>query len=123
MRSWAADRFEVRSAGLEPKAAVDPRAIEVMREVGIDLGSQVPKSVKQYLGKVAIHYAIFVCERAEQQCPNFYPNATQRIYWPFEDPVQFVGSPEETLEKFRAVRDQIGARIQSWLKTIGEESK
>ena len=115
LRAWAGERFEVYSAGLEPKAEVHPRAIEVMREVGVSIVGQVPKSVDEYLGRVAINHAIIVCERAEKKCPTLYPMATQMHFWPFDDPANFDGPVDETLEQFRAVRDQIGARIQKWL--------
>jgi len=58
LRKWAGDRFDVYSAGLEPKAAIHPLAIEVMREVGIDISGQSPKDVTLYLGKVAFKYLL-----------------------------------------------------------------
>ncbi len=54
---------------------------------------------------------------AEENCPVF-PGMGVRLHWPFEDPAAFVGSEEETLQKFREVRDQIDARVRQWLKEM-----
>ena len=116
LRKWAGNRFEIFSAGLEPQRVVHPLAVEVMDEIGIDLRSQSPKSVTKYLGKIAIANVIFLCERAEEMCPYLYPGVSNRLSWPFEDPTTVAGSTAEKLEKFRTIRDQIGARIQIWLR-------
>ncbi len=118
MRAWAPNRFEIHSAGLEPEAAINPLTLEVMREAGIDLQGQSPKNVTKYLGKVALQYVVIVCDQAEAKCPRIYPGVINRLFWPFEDPAAFTGTPADTLDKFRAVRDQIGARIQKWLSEI-----
>lgn len=115
LRAWAGNRFDVRSAGSAPKPVIHPLAIEVMREIGIELDSQSPKSVNEYFGRLSVHHVVFVCKRAETNCPYLYPGVLDRQSWPFEDPAAFVGSPQATLEKFREIRDQIGARIQKWL--------
>jgi len=115
LRAWAGERFEARSAGLDPKEAIHPLAAEVMREVGIELRGQSPKNVKDYLGKLPARYVMFLCERPEAKCPQVYPGVASLQFWPFEAPSAFVGSQEELLEKFRELRDQIGVRIQNWL--------
>jgi arsenate reductase (thioredoxin) len=63
-----------------------------------------------------VQYVIIVCSSAEENCPRIYPGVQQRLYWPFEDPAAFVGSQEETLNKFREVRDQIEARVKAWVE-------
>ncbi len=117
LRHFAGDRFEVYSAGLDPKP-VNPYAIQAMRDIGIDISGHQSKSVMDYLGHVHMSYVITVCSNAEERCPIF-PFSTQRIHWPFEDPAAFVGSEAETLAKFCEVRDQISTRLQLWLNEQG----
>lgn len=117
MRHFAGDRFEVYSAGLEPRT-VNPYAIRVMQEIGIDISGHRSKSVMDYLGHLHMGIVITVCSNAEMRCPIF-PFSTQRLYWPFEDPAAFVSTEAETLAKFREVRDQISTRLQMWLNEQG----
>ena len=117
LRHFAGDRFEVYSAGLEPKA-VNPYAIRAMQEIGIDISGHRSKDVMEYLGRVNMGIVITVCSNAEERCPIF-PFTTQRLHWPFEDPAAFMGSEAETLAKFREVRDQISERLQAWLREQG----
>jgi arsenate reductase len=112
LRHFAGDHFAVYSAGLEPKA-VNPYAIQAMQEIGLDISGHQSKSVLDYLGRVHMGTVITVCSNAEERCPIF-PFSTLWLYWPFEDPAAFVGSPDETLAKFREVRDLISARLQAW---------
>lgn len=113
LRKHAGDRFEALSAGMEA-TTVNPLAIRVMNEIGIDISGQRSKSVKEYLGKVPLGHVIFVCARAEQNCPYLYPPLVPES-WPFEDPAAATGTEEERLVKFREVRDQIETRIKAWL--------
>jgi arsenate reductase len=117
LRHFAGDQFEVYSAGLEPKT-VNPYAIQAMQEIGLDISGQKSKSVMEYLGRVHMGTVITVCSNAEERCPIF-PFSTQRLYWPHEDPAAFVGPADETLAKFRDVRDQISERLQLWLNEQG----
>jgi len=114
LRKYAANRFEPYSAGLEPKP-IHPLAIEVMREVGIDISNQRSKNIEEYIGKVHFGYVITVCDNAEKNCP-FFPGITTRLHWSFEDPAAFEGSDNEKLAKFREIRDQIESRIKGWLE-------
>jgi arsenate reductase len=114
----AGDRFEVYSAGYEP-TDINPFTRQVMAEVGLDLGGQYAKGVKEYLGKINFAYVIIVCDRAEKTCPTAFPSISrQRLFWPFEDPVAFEGTDEEKLAKFREIRDQIDQRIRQWLNEL-----
>jgi arsenate reductase len=67
------------------------------------------------MGQVRFGYQITVCGDADEKCPSVFPGMGQRMHWEFEDPAAFVGSEEETLAKFREVRDQIDERIEEWL--------
>ncbi len=117
LRKCAGDRFEVFSAGMDAHE-IDPYAKQVMAEAGLDLSSQRSKSVAEFLGKMTVGYLIIVCERLEENCPITFPGFRYRMFWPFEDPVAFVGSDEQKLQKFREVRDQIDARIKLWLREV-----
>jgi arsenate reductase len=117
LKEFAGDRFEAFSAGTEPRE-IDPQARKVMAEVGLDLSKQRSKSVVEFLGKMTVGYVIIVCERVEENCPITFPGFRYRMFWPFEDPVAFVGSEEEKLAKFREVRDKIAARIKLWLREL-----
>jgi arsenate reductase len=114
LRKYAGDRFEVHSAGTEPKG-INPLTARVMEEAGISLVNHRSKPLSDYLGKVRIHYAITVCEHAEQSCPSVWPFCQERIFWPFDDPAACEGPEEERLAKFRDIRDQIETKIKTWL--------
>ena len=114
LRRLAGDRFEAFSAGLEPKG-INPYTRQVMEEVGIDLAGQRSKDVTEYLGKVNFGYLITVCDHAEKNCPTTFLGVSNRLHWSLEDPAAFQGSDEQTLAKFREVRDDIDKRMQAWL--------
>ncbi len=114
LRRLAGDRFEAFSAGLEPKG-INPYTRQVMEEVGIDLAGQWSKDVTEYLGKVNFGYLITVCDHAEKNCPTTFLGVSNRLHWSLEDPAAFQGSDEQTLAKFREVRDDIDKRMQAWL--------
>jgi arsenate reductase len=92
---------------------VNPYAIAVMREAGIDLSGQRSKNVADYLGQ---HFAwiITVCDNARESCPIF-PGMALREHWPLEDPADATGSEEEILTVFRKTRDEVEARVQDFL--------
>ncbi|MCX7976086.1 MAG: arsenate reductase ArsC [Bellilinea sp.] len=116
LRKYAGDHFEVYSAGLEPKG-LNPYTVKVLKEIGVDTSQHYSKTLDTFMGKVHFGYLITVCSNAEENCPIF-PGMGVRLHWPFEDPAAFVGSEEETLQKFREVRDQIDARVRQWLKEM-----
>ncbi len=113
LRKYAAEHFEAFSAGLEP-IGIHPNTLQVMHEIGADLSRHASKHLSQFLGKVDFAYVITVCDQAEKNCPIF-PGASTRLHWSFEDPAAFEGTPEESLAKFREIRDQIEAQIRAWL--------
>ena len=113
LRSMAGARFEVASAGTE-KTRVNPLAIQAMREIGIDIGSHESKTLDGHLGQ-SWDFVITVCDDANESCPVF-PGASDRLHWSFADPSRSTGTDEERLQTFRRVRDEISARIRSWLE-------
>ena len=100
------DKLEVFSAGTHPSHEVHPKAIEVMKELGIDLSAHVPENVDQYLGQ-AFDYVITVCGSAKETCPTFIGDVKHHLHIGFEDPADATGSNEEVLNEFRTIRDEI----------------
>jgi len=98
--------LEVYSAGTKPSVQVHPKAIQVMKEVGIDLSKNLPKLVDQFLND-SFDYVITVCDNAKETCPVFIGKVTNRLHMGFEDPADATGTEEEILSVFRKVRDQI----------------
>lgn len=110
----ASERFEACSAGLTP-GDVHPLTHRVLQEVGIESKQLYAKGVNHFLGRVTVHYAIVLCERAQEHCPRFYPFALENLYWPFDDPALPEQAEEERIQAFRRVRDEIAERLQTWL--------
>jgi arsenate reductase len=109
LRDMAGDRFDVRSAGTEA-TAVQPLAIEAMREIGIDISGHASKTLDVFYGQ-RFDYVITVCDRAKESCPLF-AGTGERIHWSFDDPVAATGTDAERLQAFRRVRDAIRARLR-----------
>jgi arsenate reductase len=109
LRHVADDRFEAMSAGTEA-TGVRPLAVRAMEELGIDISGQESKTLDRYL-KEPFDYVITVCDDANEACP-FFPGATNRLHWSFEDPSRVEGSEEDLLAVFRSVRDRIRQRIE-----------
>jgi arsenate reductase len=114
LRKYAGDRFEVHSAGLDPKP-INPFTIKVMEEAGFDMSGYHSKGIDIYMGKVLFSYLITVCDDAEKNCPTVWPGVNKRVHWSFEDPAKFEGTDDQKIAKFRQVRDLIDAMIKSWL--------
>ena len=93
-----------------------------MEEIGIDIQGQESKSITRFLGKESFHHAIFVCKKAEQNCPHIYPFALKTYSWPFEDPASDSLALETSMEKFREVRDQIISKIDEWFEEMRNEA-
>jgi arsenate reductase len=117
LRHHADDRFDVYSAGLEPKG-INPYTIRVMDEIGIDIRNQTSDSVQKYMGKMYFNYAITVCSDADKQCPHALWSRGIKLHWPFDDPASAEGTDEQILAKFREIRDQIDAQVQQWIESI-----
>ena len=118
LKKYGGDRFEAESAGIEP-GVLNPVAVEVMKEVGIDISQNKTKSVFDLYKQYRLYgYVITVCDESQsERCPIF-PGVTKKLHWGFADPSAFTGSWDEKLEKTRTVRDQIEAKIKDWLKAI-----
>jgi arsenate reductase len=104
---------QARSAGIRP-SRVNPRAIQVMGELGIDISHHCSKSVDD-LGGEQFDLVITVCDQASQQCPMF-PGNTEILHISFPDPATATGSEEEILGEFRRVRDDLREKLLPLLR-------
>ena len=105
LRQAAGDLFDVQSAGSNPAGYVHPKAIRVMKEIGIDISGHCSKHMNEFLSR-KVDTVITVCGHADQACPMF-PGQVHRFHWGFDDPAHAKGTDEEVLSVFRRVRDQI----------------
>ena len=118
LRHYADDRFNVYSAGLEAKG-INPYTIRVMDEAGIDIRGQKSESTKPYMGKMFFKFVITVCSDADKRCPQaLWAQSGIKLHWPFDDPAAANGTDEEIMAKFREVRDQIEAKIKTWVAEL-----
>ena len=114
LKALYGDRYQAYSAGVVA-TAVDPRAVSVMKELGIDISGQRSKSAEE-LGDIVFDLAVTVCERAKEACPicsigldlpSRAPKAREVVHKSFEDPAAVTGSEEKQLRAFRRARDEI----------------
>jgi arsenate reductase len=104
MKAKYGDRYDVFSGGTEV-TRVHPMAIEVMKEIGIDISGHRSKLIGEFFGK-GVETVVTVCDSAQKACP-FFPGAKEVIHQSFPDPSAFTGSDEEVRAGFRRVRDEI----------------
>ena len=121
LKHYAGDCFDAQSAGLEP-GELNPLAVEVMAEIGIDISQNKTKSVfDMWKSGEAFQYVIAVCDaESAEKCPIF-PGITKRLNWPFHDPSKVTGTYEQKLQKVRQIRDAIATKIQDWLASLPVE--
>ena len=98
--------LQVFSAGTNPAEKINPKAVEVMKEAGADIGNHAPHNVSEYINE-PWDYVITVCCGAKESCPIFTGEVKHRVHLGFTDPSDFKGSEEDTLNEFRRVRDKI----------------
>lgn len=111
LRHHAGDRFDIYSAGAYP-TKLNPDAVKIMKEIGIDISGQYAKDVAQYLGQT-FQYLIRVCT-AREKCP-LLPGAISYFDWRFEDPSETKGTAAEKFAAFRRVRDQIEKKTMEFV--------
>ncbi len=114
------DVWEACSAGTEPAGYVHPLAVKAMSELGIDISGHRAKSVNEFRDR-AFDLVITVCDDAREHCPVWLGRG-RLVHLGFEDPARVPGSPEEQVAAFRAIRDEIRARLIGYLKdTINQQ--
>jgi arsenate reductase len=111
LRQIAGDGAEVQSAGTKP-AGLNPMAVAVMREAGIDISGQRSKHVDELTQRDFL-FVITVCDSAREACPVF-PGALYQRHWSFDDPAAAAGTEAERLEVFRRVRDEIRSQVREF---------
>ena len=121
LRRAAGDLFDVHSAGSKPAGYVHPKAIAVMKEIGIDISGHTSKHMNEFLQR-EIDTVITVCGNADRACPMF-PGQVNRYHWGFSDPAHAKGTDDEVLNIFRSVRDQIKLVFEAYAAGYRESSK
>lgn len=111
-RQFGKGEVEAASAGVSP-GSVNPNAIAVMKEVGIDISGHTSDPIEKYVDD-EWDYVVTVCDNAKERCPVF-PKAKNSLHWPFDDPADAEGTDEEVLGEFRRVRDEIAEKVKGWL--------
>lgn len=106
----------VCSAGTKPAEQVNPIAVKVMHDVGIDISTHKPQNVEQYLNE-EWDYVITVCGNAEETCPTFVGNVKKRLHIGFRDPSETVGDEDFILNEFRRIRDEIKHTLTQFYNT------
>ena len=112
MKSFDSE-LEIYSAGTNPSKQVHQKAIQVMKEVGIDLSKNYPKMVDQFIND-SFDYVITVCDNAKETCPVFIGKVGKQLHIGFEDPAEATGTEEEILSVFREVRNEIKRDFQQF---------
>ncbi|MCK4443302.1 MAG: arsenate reductase ArsC [Thermoplasmata archaeon] len=112
-------RFDVESAGAMP-SEVNPNAIGVMEEIGIDISGQRSRSVEEFIGQ-RFDYVITLCGDSSRDVrPSFIGDVGERLDWNFPDPYEARGSQEEILETYRNVRDGLREKIDDFVSELDE---
>jgi len=114
-KALAKNKWEVHSAGTNP-VGVNPRAVQVMAEAGVDISAQTSKPINLDLLN-SVDLVVTLCGDAAESCP-VTPPTVRRLHWPLADPAKATGAEEEILAAFRAVRDEIKNRMEELLPQI-----
>ncbi|OJW79613.1 MAG: protein tyrosine phosphatase [Bacteroidetes bacterium 46-16] len=112
IRHFAGNKAEVYSAGVETHG-VNPKAIEVMAEDGIDISGHTSNNITEYYG-IDFDFVITVCDNAKERCP-FFPTKAQKFHENFPDPAKATGTDEEVMDAFRSVRQLVKDYAQNFV--------
>jgi len=111
------EKLDVYSAGTKPSDKVHPKAVQVMKEIEIDISENYPKSVDKFLNE-AFDYVITVCGGANESCPTFAGTVKNRLHIGFDDPADATGTEEKILGEFIRIRDEIRHDFKLLYNTI-----
>ena len=112
VKHYLGDKIEAFSAGIAP-TSVQPRAIQAMREIGIDISGQRSKGMDEFTDQ-HFDYVITLCDSANEQCPLFF-GGVKKIHMGFDDPVTAGGNDDKIMSAFRRVRDEIKNKLLEFL--------
>jgi arsenate reductase len=104
LRHFGGDKAEIYSAGVETHG-VNPRAIQIMKEDGIDISHHTSNNINEYRD-INFDYVITVCDNAKERCP-YFPSNAKKFHHNFPDPAKATGTEEQILQQFREVRNMI----------------
>lgn len=113
LRYFSGSNAEIYSAGVETHG-VNPRAIAIMKEDGIDISQHTSNHIDEYRD-IDFDFVITVCDNARERCP-FFPSFAQKFHYNFPDPAKAIGTEEEIMEEFRKVRGMIKAYAQEFVE-------
>jgi arsenate reductase len=116
LRKFAGDGAVICSAGIETHG-LNPRAVQVMAEDGVDISQHTSNNVDEYRD-IPFDFVLTVCDHARENCPWFPTNA-KRIHCSFPDPAKATGTAEEQMDEFRRVRNSIRDYCQNFVKSLG----
>lgn len=119
-RHLGSDVAEVNSAGIKTHG-LNPNAVKIMKEVGVDITNQTSKIVESSMIQWA-DLIVTVCGDADENCP-LLPKKTKKIHWPIKDPAKAIGEEEEVMKEFKMVRDEIYKHVFEILNEFRENSK
>lgn len=112
-KDFVGDKAEIYSAGIETHG-LNPYAVQVMKEDGIDISMQTSNSIDDYIN-VKFDFVITVCDHAKENCP-YFPAKAKKIHQNFPDPAKTVGTEEEILRSFTITRDWIKNYCQQFVE-------
>ena len=113
LRHFSGDQADIYSAGVETHG-VNPRAIETMKEDGIDISKHTSNHIDEYQN-IDFDIVLTVCDNAKERCP-FFPSKAQKFHQNFQDPAKATGTEEEILHEFRSVRQTIKEYCHDFVK-------
>jgi len=113
LKHFAGGKAEVYSAGVETHG-VNPRAIAIMKEDGIDISQHTSNNVNEYT-QIPFDLVITVCDNAKERCP-YFPTSAQQFHHNFPDPAKATGTEEEIMQAFRSVREEIKAYCKEFVE-------
>ena len=116
LASMTAGKAHVYSAGVETHG-VNPKAINTMKEIGIDISGHTSNNITEYLG-IGFDYVITVCDNAKERCP-YFPTKAVKLHYNFPDPAKAIGTEDEINEQFRAVRSLIKDYCEQFVNEYG----
>lgn len=113
LRHFAGDKAEVYSAGVETHG-VNPKAVQIMKEDGIDISGHTSNHVNEYRD-IDFDYIITVCDNAKEQCP-YFPSKAKKFHYNFPDPAKASGTEEQVMQQFREVRNMIRKYSENFVR-------